>query len=213
MRSLLKIALCIPGVLLAQEEEGFHQHDGFFLSLNGGAAFGPIVLDATGAGYDKLEFSGPGVGLDLKIGGTIAKTLSLSFDVISRTISAPDIEMDGTEASSSDGVSANDMLMGLGVTYYIMPINILVSGTIGSSVFTLQVNDNNGNNVKAGSERGFGYQLKIGKEWWVGRNWGLGVSAGLGGSSADDKKDPNYPTYKGEISTSKLFVMFNTTYN
>jgi hypothetical protein len=210
MKSILKLALLIPGLLLAQDKEGFHEHDGFFLSLNGGVAFGPIVLDATGTNFKKLEFSGPGGIGDFKIGGTIAKTVSLSFDVISRAITGPDIEVDGTKVDSEEEVNASDVLMGLGVTYYFMPINILVSGTIGSSAFTLQ---DKGNNVKASSERGVGYQLKVGKEWWVGGNWGLGVSGGISGSAADDKKDSANPAYSGKMSTGKIFVMFNTTYN
>lgn len=210
MKSIFQGVLLYSGLALAQAQEGYHEHDGFFLSMNIGPAFGPVLLEASGTSFRKLEVSGTGGTLDFKIGGTIKKTLTLSFDIVTRGISGPDMEVDGQVSSASNSLNASDGLVGLGVTYYIMPVNILLSSTVGMASFTLK-DDNSP--LDARSESGFGLQMKAGKEWWVGKNWGLGISGGLGLLRADDKKDPNNPGYKGELSTKKFFVMFNTTYN
>jgi hypothetical protein len=210
MKPILGMLLVFPCLALSQEPDGYHQHDGFFLSMSGGAATGAITLDASGTSYRKLEFSGAGGMIDLKIGGTIAKTVSLSADLMNRAISGPDVDVDGTKGSASSKVSASDQLIGLGITYYFMPINIFVSGTLGIAKFILK---NEANDLNASSESGFGLSLKAGKEWWVGANWGLGVSAGFATAGADDKGIPGNPGYSGKLSTNKFFILFNTTYN
>jgi hypothetical protein len=210
MKSILGLLLFIPCLAAAQDPEGYHQHDGFFLSMNVGPAFGAIKLDASGTSYQKMEFSGTGGIVDLKVGGTIAKTVSLSADFMNRAIAGPDVEVDGRKAAANTKFSASDQLIGLGITYYFMPINIFVSGSLGIAKFTL--NDQT-NDVSASSKNGFGLSLKAGKEWWVGTNWGLGVSAGFATSNADDKGIPDEPAYSGKLSTNKFFVLFNTTYN
>jgi hypothetical protein len=210
MNILIKTALLLPGLLFAQSEPGFHEHDGFFLSSGIGPAFGAIALDASGTSFKKLEFSGGGIDLDFKIGGTVARTVSLSFDIITRSILAPDFKVDDAEGTTSNDISAGDVLIGLGITYYLMPANVFFNGTIGSSTFTIRDEDAN---VSASSERGFGFQVKAGKEWWMGTNWGLGLAAGYGYSAADDKKDGANSSYSGKMTTSKLFVLLNTTFN
>jgi hypothetical protein len=210
MRKVFKLALFLPAVLFAQQEPGYHEHDGFFLSMSAGPAFGAITLDADNAPFNKVQFSGAGGMFDFKIGGTIARKVSISFDIISRAIVGPDIEVDGVEGSASDEISARDATYGVGLTYYVMPANILLSASIGTGLFTFA---DEGSNIDAESENGLALQFKLGKEWWVGRNWGLGLSGGVGILNAKDKEDPSNPSYSGEMSTVKLFVLFNTTYN
>ena len=210
MRTYLKFLAFFPALAFAQTQEGYHEHDGFYLSMNAGPAFGPITLTANNGPIHKLEYSGPGAIVDFKIGGTIKKTLSLSFDVISRDIVGPDVKVDSVKGSSSSDYSANDITYGLGATYYFMPINIFLSGTVGIGVFQFK---DELNKIDAKSKSGLGMQVKVGKEWWVGKDWGLGVSGGIGLVAAKDQDSPDYPDYSGKLSTSKFFVMFNTTYN
>jgi hypothetical protein len=216
MKKLAVVLFFVPAIGFAQmtgEQAvpyGFHTHDGFFLSLTGGPAFGNIVLEASNTYFKKMEMSGVGFQIDLKIGGTISEenNLILTFDVLSRAISAPDMTVDGRSASTTTDVTAGDVLYGIGVTKYFTPSNIFINATIGLARFTINVN-----NTQANSESGLGGQLKIGKEWWVGDNWGLGVAAGVGFASADDKKDSSIPAYSGKLSTTKFFVLFNATFN
>jgi hypothetical protein len=193
-----------------EAEPGYHKHDGFYLSMNGGPTFGDITLKATGASYNKLTFGGPGFLADFKIGGAVMENLILSGDFIFHTISGPDVEVDGTKVASSNDVSAGGNLIGLGVTYYFMPVNIFLNGTFGFAQFTLR---NKAANINSSSETGLGVALKAGKEWWVSKNWGLGISGGFLYQGADDKADPGTPDYSGKLSTAKFTVMFNTTLN
>jgi hypothetical protein len=190
--------------------KGFHLHDGFYMSLNGGLAFGTITLEATNAGFNKMEFDGGGFQIDFKFGGVISEedNLILSFDIISRAISSPSLTVNGSSVSTTSSVTAGDVMYGVGITKYFMPENIFINATVGITRFSLTIN-----NTNSSSQSGFGFQLKGGKEWWVSDNWGLGVAAGLGYSSADDQTESSNPSYSGKLSTTKFFLVFNTTFN
>ncbi|HCA81638.1 MAG TPA: hypothetical protein DEP53_18065 [Bacteroidetes bacterium] len=190
--------------------EGFHMHDGFYLSLTGGPAIGSITLDGTNGGFDKIELSGAGGQFDFKIGLVVSEeaNLILSFDLISRAISSPTLTMDGTTVNTTSDVTASDLLFGAGITKYFMPANIFINATVGAGQFSLDLN-----NTTSNSQTGFGFQVKGGKEWWVSDNWALGVAAGLSYISAPDQTDPSLPRYSGTLSTTKFFVVFNTTFN
>ena len=185
-------------------------HDGFYLSLTGGPAFGSITLDGTNGGFDKIELSGAGGQFDFKIGLVVSEeaNLILSFDLISRAISSPTLTMDGTTVNTTSDVTASDLLFGAGITKYFMPANIFINATVGAGQFSLDLN-----NTTSNSQTGFGFQIKGGKEWWVSDNWALGVAAGLSYISAPDQTDPSLPRYSGTLSTTKFFVVFNTTFN
>jgi hypothetical protein len=216
MKAFTILLLIISSIGFAQEPamtetpKGSQTHDGFYLSLTGGPAFGDIVLEASNVSFKKMEFSGSGFQFDFKIGGVVSEesNLILSFDMISRAISGPSLTVDGVTATTTGDVIASDALYGVGLTKYFMPSNIFISATFGVGVFQLEFN-----NTKANSETGFAFQLKAGKEWWVSDNWGLGVAAGVASISADDKTDASMPNYSGQLSTTKFFVVFNTTFN
>jgi len=189
---------------------GYHQHDGFYLSMNIGPALGGTIIKASGsdAGYDKLILRGPGAVIDFKIGGIIAPDLALSFDLIVRSINDPEGEQDGVNmGNAGSDVTLSDDTYGIGLTRYFMPYNMFVSGTVGMGRMVVD----NGT-AKSSSKWGPALHLKVGREWWVGSNWGLGVSAGYGLVIADDKTEPGYD-YKGELTSHQFYVLFNTTYN
>ena len=190
--------------------KGFHMHDGFYLSLNGGPAFGSIKMNATNTSFNTMEFSGTGFQFDFKIGGVISEVanLILSFDIISRAISSPSLTINGNSASTTSSITASDAMYGIGITKYFMPENIFISATLGVGKFGLTING-----TDYGSKTGLALQIKGGKEWWVSDNWGLGVAAGLGNMSADDQAVSSNPNYSATLSTTKFFVVFNTTFN
>ena len=190
------------------KDASWHNHRGFYLSMSTGPAFGDIVFDASGTIFNQMIFSGSGYTFDFKIGGAVVENIILSADMLSREIVGPDITMDGLSGTTNSNVSAGDAAFGVGLTYYIMPVNVFVNATLASCNFTMNFNGTEGS-----SETGFGFLAKIGKEWWVSRNWGLGISGSYGYSSAYDKPDPLVPEYSGKLSTSKFAVMFNTTFN
>lgn len=212
MRYFVFLAI-FPAIAFSQESQpgskGFHRHDGFYLSMSTGPAFGGIELQAKTTNQNgTVTFSGAGAIVDIKVGGAITENFIVSFDVIGRSIVSPEIAINGTTFSTTDEVSASDNSYNLGVTYYFMPANIFVNGSVGIAAINLT----NGNN-KYSSEVGVALHIKVGKEWWVSKNWGLGISGGYGFVGAKDKRNPSEPSYSGTLSSNKLFVMFNTTYN
>src|SRR5699024_5998753 len=126
-------------------DDGRHKHDGFYLSLNVGPSLGggtTIKASGSDAAYDEFKMTGSGVMIDFKIGGAIRENLILSFDVIGRTITSPDGEVDGVRlGSASDDFSISDNSYGVGLTRYFMPHNVFVSGTVGAGRMVLDDGD------------------------------------------------------------------------
>ena len=192
-------------------DDGRHKHDGFFLSMNIGPALGGTIINAKGddIGYSEFIYRGEGILVDLKIGGAIRENLILSFDIIGRTITGPEGEMDGVSlGSAEDDVVAVDNSYGIGLTRYFMPHNVFVSGTVGIGRMILESDAGD-----ATSKWGPSLHAKVGKEWWVGKNWGLGVSGGYGFTWAKDKEPPAGVDYDGTLTSHQFYVLFNTTFN
>jgi hypothetical protein len=195
------------------QDTGARRHDGFFLSISPGLAFGSSEADLGGnaGSWDNITFSGPGGILDLKVGGAVAENLLLSADFIGRSVRGPDMETIGGTTELDDDVVLSDGTIGLGLTYYVMPANVFVSGTLGVGAFRLR-------NVDAEDEdpvdtkAGLSLHAKVGKEWWAARDWGLGVAVGYGfvGAERDEDSDADF---NGDYSSHKVYVLFNTTFN
>jgi hypothetical protein len=192
--------------LKSQSEEGFQKHDGFYLSMAIGPVFGSIT-DVMDNQYD-LEFSGTGAVFDFKIGGAIKENFILHATIISNSMPGPSVKNGSQSAQASDNISINEVMFGGGFTYYIMPQNFFVSGSIGAGNFSISDSRNSSNTVS--TQKGLSLQLKVGKEWWVSKNWGLGIGITYGktnltnsaGSGLSEKMDSN-----------RFGILFNTTFN
>jgi len=226
MKKLLIACIVILGFnqLNAQEviqqqperQVGYHQHDGFYLSMSGGPVFGKVTDDVSsfnGTSAYAVDFIGTGGAFDFKIGGAIRENLILHATIISNAISAPKIET--TRSNSFTSVKAPDtfsigevMLYGVGMTYYVMPSNILVSGSLGIGKYTLTDTKDDSQNLS--TDGGFSLQLKLGKEWWVSKNWGLGVSLTYGSTNVTNEPQNGE---KENLSSNRFGILFNTTFN
>ena len=146
-----------------------HEHNGLYFSFSPGLGEGNFQ-QANYQGTDKLEYSGGTTNIDIKLGGVVARNLILSGDFIGTSMLWPDVRV-GPIDYGRENSELRQGLLGLGLTYYFMPSNVFVSGTLGAGGFTY-VNPNS--DYK--SDRGVGFQMKIGREWWVSPRWGVGVS-------------------------------------
>jgi hypothetical protein len=153
-------------------QDGIHEHDGLFLRMLLGVGYAELVEEDV-MGSD-LKFSGAAVPFRFQIGGSIAKNLIAygEFGFASQT--NPKMEWMGQSESSSDiTVSVGDL--GLGITYYLMPVNIYFSLSGLFSQTQLEYN-----NTKSESDIEFkflnGINVMAGKEWWVGNQWALGAA-------------------------------------
>lgn len=172
-----------------------HQHDGFYLKLQGG--FGHRSIEAA-----NTTISGGGAGVGLLIGGAIAKNLILHGEVTSAVASDPTIEIDG-ESIETENTNVSTVGFGPGATYYIMPLNAYV----GASLLLSKVSVEFDRETIAESEMGFGGVLRAGKEFWVGDDWGLGVGGEFQFGSASEKDMDE------RIFSSAFTVNVGATYN
>ena len=106
-------------------------HDRFFLRLSaGGGGATTSIEDATG----KIEFSG-GVGdANFAIGGVVAPNLAIHGTFWGWSMSDPDAELTisgvGTDSGTLNGTVSMSAVGG-GLTYYFMPVNLYLSGSVG----------------------------------------------------------------------------------
>jgi hypothetical protein len=206
IRSTLTVLALAAVPALAQ---GYHAHDGFYLSAGLAPAWGDINQSVTNGPITNATFGGTtGLQLDLRIGGTITRNNILSFDLSSRAMVNPTVTVGGQSVNPGNNTSVGAAIIGVGFTHYFMPANAFLGVTLGQGTFTLTSDGNSGS-----SEKGFGYIIRAGKEWWVGRRWGLGVVAGVSHLSASDQNDPNYPGYASTLSTTGFFAGFSATFN
>jgi len=207
-QSSVMTVLLVCGVATLGRAQEVRPHQGFYLSTSISGAGGDINQDVSNGPYSHATFSGAGLQLDLRVGGAVAENNLLSFDISSRAMASPSLDIDGQSTSLDNSSSVGDAIFGVGFTHYFMPANAFVGVTAGLGSFTFD----NGNQ-SGSSKRGFGYILRGGKEWRLGRKWGLGVVGGLAHLSANDKADPDYPGYASTFTTTRVFVGFSATLN
>ena len=187
----------------------FQQHTGFFLSMSIGPAFGLISDDMKGAVTDRLEFKGTGLQFDIKIGGALRENLILHATMASTAINGAKIKSKNQTGRLNDNMSVNEnMMIGIGLTYYVMPNNIFLSGSAGIGNYTLTDTKNSENNLR--TDNGFSMQLKAGKEWWVGKRWGLGIALTYGKTLVNNGP---YDGVEEKFNSNRFGILFNTTFN
>ena len=206
MKKLIILGIAFLGFISLNAQDGFHKHDGFYLSLAGGPSAGTISMEGSQNGNSATgSYKGSGGALDIQIGGAIKENLILHANLTSLAITGPTVTLNGVSAKFPNESSIGQAMFGVGLTYYIMPANIFFTANIGSGNFT--VTDNG---KSTSTDHGGAFQIKIGKEWWVSKNWGLGVSAIL-----NTIRVSNNPTTGGteKISGAQFGVLFNATFN
>jgi hypothetical protein len=191
--------------------KGKHRHDGFYLRLAIGFGGGAVQGDDHERGdVDEIGLSSTGFGTSIGIGGALVENLILNADLFHATLFNPAVEVDGAEAGDAEdldvdlGVGEDTELVGLGIglTYYVMPVNLYLAGSIGlgQTVFVDYTGDRKGGDI------GLGANVMVGKEWWVGIDWGIGVAGQLIVVSTEDE-------ILGGVRGLAFNVMFSATYN
>jgi hypothetical protein len=187
------------------------EHVGFYLRLSIGVGGGAILGDGhTVRGVDEVALTGFGIGTSIGIGAAVIPNLILDVDFFHASFFDPDVEADGDDLGESShvdprlGVGEDQQLVGfgLGVTYYFMPVNIYLGGSLGVGRVVFEDNDGD----RGGSSVGLAGNLMVGKEWWVADDWGIGIAGQLVLLSADDD-------LLNHVKAYALNVMFSATYN
>ena len=175
---------------------GERDHEnGFFLrlALGGGPAKSRIE-----SGPEFLEFSGTGLDIEIAVGGIVAPNLAVHGTVFGWLISDPDLKSDyGSVQAKGD---LNLSALGAGLTYYFMPINIYLSGTVGFGQLS------GDGDIDGSTDTGLILEAVAGKEWFVSNRWGLGVAVGFTYHSLPEPDiDPNWKGWSIPIRFSATF--------
>jgi len=180
-------------------------HDGgFFLRLSAGGGGANTGADNIPVSQDEIadfDVSGTVGDLNIAIGAIVSENLALHGTLFGWTMSDPDLEIDGREVGELNADFTMSAL-GVGITYYLMPINIYLSPSIGFGVLSIDAGS-----VEGDSDAGLALDLSAGKEWWVGNSWGLGAALGATYHSAPDGDiDENWSGWS-------FAVRFTATFN
>lgn len=212
MKNFLILIFIVGGLFAVQGQDidkkqiGFHQHGGFYLSMSVGPLFGSITDDLD---TYTMDMSGIGAQFDFKIGGAIKENLILHATLISNTLPGPTIKVTNDQSlKTSDNMTVGEAMFGVGLTYYMMPSNIFLSGTGGLGNFSIIDSDDSKNDVS--TQHGFSMQLKIGKEWWISKNWGFGVGLTYGKTNLTNKPSGSIVE---KMDSNRFGILFNTTFN
>jgi len=164
----LIVSICISPNLIGQESGEVLSHEGFFLRFLGGGGFGILVIDdVNGSAMSARE---RGSLFHVQAGREIFQNLALFGDLGAFAFSDPRVRYQG-ESFTSKGTEITSIAIGAGLTYYIMPHNVYLSGSVLMAKTQLEEPV-----FEEETELGPGILLCVGKEWWVGKKWGLGVA-------------------------------------
>lgn len=182
-----------------------HHDDGFFMRLAGGVGFGSATLKQD----SDTGFSGAAGQVSLAFGGMLTRNFALHAELAGLNMFEPSVTVDGVDQGNAQNTSTSLASVGLGVTGYIMPLNLYVSGSVGAGVGTVKshVSFLGGTfTVKEDTDPGITFDVLVGKEWFVGPRWGLGVALHALFASL--------PTDDGEaLRVFGLGVLFSATMN
>lgn len=185
---LALIASANPAAAVSRPET----HDGFMLRLTLGLGYEGLAL-SDGAGTE-IDLSGFGLSSSITLGGVVAENLAIHGDFFGLAAVSPNVAINGEEFGEATDSSISLSGLGVGLTHWVMPLNLYLSATLGLAKASIDVE---GDAYEA--DWGFALRAMVGKEWWVADEWGLGVMAELTWA--------NVPTEVEEGSAS--FLGFN----
>lgn len=177
-----------------EDQPGYHTHDGLFLRLSAGLGYSGFSSD----GQESKDISSHntiGSTGSFSIGGSVTENIALHADL-----------WGVSSHMNHDSKSFNTGGLGLGMTYYFMPYNIYLTGSIGPAAIVYD--DGNYENYDWEDHKaayGLWTSVSVGKEWWVSSNWGLGLA--LKGNYAYARNE-NVSYHQGG-----LMAMFSATFN
>lgn len=175
---LIVSVLLFNGFRVAAQAADKRHHDGFYFSFGLGPSLGHIDAVNTFS-YDAKEYiseySGTPVAFDLRIGGAVKRDWLLTFDMVGRSMTSPQVKTDSGTYVTNDNFTISENTYGVGISRYFMPLNVYVGATLGTGIFVFDYDDGNmENSMTVRSKGGFSWMLRAGKSWYLGRKWGLG---------------------------------------
>jgi hypothetical protein len=157
----------------AEEQEaiaGAYRHDGMMFRVNFGAGVGSLWSKGEAYQWPGRFSVSPGGYQSLAFGGAVTDNLLLHGDLHAF--------VDVGRSEQTDPLRITGLL-GFGASYYFMPANVYLSGTVGPAMAVVSYDRQRYVETDRSRFTGIGGVLNLGKEWWVHRSWGVGMAAGL----------------------------------
>ena len=172
---VLTVGCLVPFTASADEPR---QHDGgFFLRL--APAFGYASSTITD-NVDEVKISGPAGAFDIALGAALSPNFIVHANVGAWAAVDPTLQINGIDFDTDD-LTASIAMFGVGVTYYVGPSNVYLTGSIGLARLSAEFDNETSN-----TDLGFAVEAAVGKEWWVGRRWAIGVGGVINYHSVPD---------------------------
>ena len=189
------------------QTSGQYTHDGFFMRflLGGSSSIMSMNAGSNAMGIGDMELSGLSVTFRFQIGAEIAENLIAFGEVGAIAMSDPKLKIAGKTYDTKETLASTSDI-GAGLTYYFMPVNIYLTGSILASTAEIEYTEGSTTN-RGESDYGLGLFAAAGKEWWVGEDWALGVSIYAAYSDVPDKGNS-----KVNITTTTFGVAFSATF-
>jgi hypothetical protein len=192
---------------------GAHTHDGFFLRIQAGYGRLSAREDTGSRQYTKL-----GPSFSVAVGGKVLPNLLLFGELSMNGVVNSD-ERGSSETTSYSGPNSKELVLfvvGPGVAYYFMPVNVYLSTTIGLA--KVKFVDGYTDEHVPDTGIGFAGSFSAGKEWWSSADWSVGLAARLiyARSMKHDYLVRDYPYGPHEDSSlhaATVALMFSATYN
>jgi len=171
--------------------------DGFFLRLSMGGGGGGTKIDDPDV---LVDLSGGMGNVNFAIGGMVTPNLAIHGTLFGWTMTDPDARFEHLTGTLPGDVTMS--AIGAGLTYYIMPHNIYVSGSAGFGIIDVE-----SFGLAGESEIGIAIDTTFGKEWWVSDRWALGVAGAFGFHSIPQEGiDTNW-------TGTDVAIRFTSTFN
>ena len=192
-------ALFLVGGMLtsvATAEAQAYTHDGFFLRLAGGFGYSDLSENDT-----DQSVHGGSFGMNVAIGGMVIPNLAIHGTLSGMSMFDPSVS-NGITSVDLDDTTVGIGGLGAGVTYYFMPINLYISGSLLLAQAHVDVNG-----IERDSDVGLMLNTVVGKEWWIHQEWGIGVAGMLDLGTVPHDNSDDSSTVVG------FHVLFTATYN
>jgi hypothetical protein len=188
----------------AQPYYGFHTHDGFFMRLNVGAGY--LRASETYGGLTD-RYAGMGVTFCAAFGGALTPNLVIYGEMLGTSVPDPEWSVSDGSGRTLGGVDMTMAGIGPGIAYYVLPINLYLSGTLTFDQISFSASSSDYS--YSDTSVGIGLSLMVGKEWWISRDWGLGLAGQMHIASMGD----NPGGYSTRMSAAVFSVLLSATYN
>jgi len=162
----------------SQPDPGAHVHDGLFMRFTAGPGLGVFsgtghLAIADGGTTDIATNKSTQAGASFSMGSAIGENLILHGDIWLSVLSTEKLSYQPYEGFGT-------VVIGVGLTYYWMPHNFYLTGSLGiaSSFLVMREYTVGWRDEDRTSEpiHGVGLSVTAGKEWWVSDNWAVGVA-------------------------------------